>query len=130
MSMIMKRITIISFLIFSNLLGGCSGSGKSLDCPLGKGMRCNSISQVNQAVNEGKLEEINASKSQKIEVQQISFQQASEDKLPQKLQKKITRIPEKTLRIWLSGFTDEDGDYVEETYAHIVSAPGRWQEEE
>jgi hypothetical protein len=128
--MIMKKATTISFLIFSNLLGGCSTNHKNLDCPLGKGMQCSSISRVNQAVNEGRLEEINPSKPAKMAIPQLSFQQADEDNLPKKFEKKVTRIPEKTLRIWLSGFTDEQGDYVEETYAHIVSESGQWHEEE
>lgn len=129
MSMNMKKITIISFLIFSNLLGGCSTASKNLDCPLGKGMQCSSISKVNQAINEGRLEEVNASKPAKADLPKLSFHAAGQDNAPKKSQKKVIRIPEKTLRIWLSGFTDEHGDYVEETYAHIVSEAGRWHEE-
>lgn len=121
----------ISVLIGTALLGGCNPNHKNLDCPLGKGMHCSSISKVNQAVNEGRLTEDPVSGKGNVPISpQLAYREDTWGNSLQKLPKTVRRIPEKTLRIWLSGFTDENGDYVEETYAHIISEPGKWHEGE
>jgi Type IV conjugative transfer system lipoprotein (TraV) len=129
MNAMMKKV--ISVLIGTALLSGCNPNHKNLDCPLGKGMHCSSISKVNQAVNEGRLTEdsLNGKVNTPIPPQ-LAYHGETGGKSLQKLPKTVTRIPEKTLRIWLTGFTDDNGDYVEETYAHIVSEPGIWREGE
>ncbi len=37
------------------ILTGCSTYKESFDCPVGDGMRCSSLSQVNKAIDRGQL---------------------------------------------------------------------------
>lgn len=48
----MKRLFSFSFMF---LLAGCGSYSGSFDCPIGEGLKCASLSEVNQKVDQGAL---------------------------------------------------------------------------
>ena len=119
----MRKIIVICVLIN---LAGCASYESRFDCNAPDGVGCKSVSEINDMVNHkeigqgGKVE----SKSLEIEPDKITYQ-AKADHKPEK---KIIRLPERTMSIWVKGFTDDKGDYVENTKMHTVIKAGGWQE--
>lgn len=100
-------------LIMALMLSGCATN--HAECPIGDGAGCKSVSEVNALVNSGELE------SQSNGEMALSIIDTQEH-----LPVSITRTPEKTGRVWMSGFEDENGDYVKETYVYTVLNGGQW----
>lgn len=129
--MIKKQIILIVAIV---ILSGCSAKNKRIiDCPAGEGMGCKSITKVNEAINKGEIEDNyekkikgKGSEYAKVNSKRLAFNDAPSKSLSQD----IIRIPEKTVKIWMSGFEDNSGSYIEETYVHMVVEKGRWEEVE
>lgn len=113
----MKRLAI---LILSIQVSGCAAYSTEFECGIGKGMGCKSISEVNELVNNGAISDI---KIEKLGVA-TTFNFNPNGNIQTS---KIVRAPERTVRVWMNGFTDAKGDYIGETYVYTVIAPGHWQ---
>lgn len=50
----MKNFTKLSFL-FAFALTGCGSYSNQFDCPIGQGLKCASLSEVNQKIDDGTL---------------------------------------------------------------------------
>lgn len=124
--------TVMILVLF--LMVGCSVNKRVIDCPAGVGMGCKSISKVNKAVNEGKIKddyEVDKNKAKKVVGKTLNYQAVNAN-LYTKVRgfaNKVIRKPEKVIRIWMNGFEDKKGDYIEETYVHAVLERGSWEEE-
>lgn len=116
-------------LLLLPLLGltACSIPKESFDCPPGQGVGCHSISEVNQQVNERRLNTDKPSKKpvysallderHSVEPQETTPTDALE----------VQRISEAHLRIWFAPFQDEHGHFHEASIIHAVLKPGFWQ---
>ena len=87
----MKYIYISTVLALT--ASGCSPYGETFDCPVGKGVSCKSVSQVNQMWNE---------------------QDTKQD-----YNKLVQRGTPKTLRVWKAPYTDEEGVEHEGHYIRV-----------
>jgi len=108
------NISSISVLFLMFLMGGCAVHQSGIDCPPGNGARCRSISEVNGMVDIG----------ERVEMAPIAHLNTAF--VNRKEEVEVRRIPEKTMRVWMNGFTDDKGDYIQSTYVYTVLEPGRW----
>lgn len=121
---------IIATCAFS--LSGCATHSNKAECGVAKGASCKSVTEVNKLVTTGELENSNE-KFNKTKPKKLTLTVAEnlfvkeEGALPLvKSFNIVSRAPEKTARVWINGFEDEMGDYVQETYIHTVVEEGRW----
>ena len=105
-------------------LSGCASYSNDFACKAGKGVGCKSISQVNEMINENAITEENVKPHEAEKEHVFNYLPASNPSA----KSKVLRIPEKTMRIWVNSFTDEKGDFIEETYLHTVVESGKWVE--
>jgi conjugal transfer pilus assembly protein TraV len=104
-------------------LQGCSGPKQTFDCPYGKGVGCRSISEVNQAVNEGQLPD-----TLKHSHSTVTFKENTVSKSAHFTDDMtIERVREQHLRVWLAPFQDAEGNFHEDSIIHTVLQPGFWQ---
>ena len=117
-----KSMKLSVFIMCVTTISGCSGVMRAqpkVDCSVGIGANCKSMSEVNQMVNLG---EIAGDKGQiKGEKLSLNINGDVQDSVAD-----VERLPEQTMRIWMNSFTDEKDDYVKETYVYTVVEPGKW----
>lgn len=101
-----------SLLIFSTLIL-CGCTNQKFDCPYTDGVRCKSLSEVDQQVNQGKIGNI----SKKSETKKLTFVKAPDSPL---------RSQEEVLSIWVAPYQTEDGTLHEEKIMHFVAKPAEW----
>ena len=111
------------------ILSACSVPKESFDCPAGKGVGCRSISQVNEMVNQNKLNPnkkdiAKASQDPLASTMPLSPEILSSDGMI------IERIKEAHLRVWIAPYQDEQGQFHEGSIVHTVLRPGFWQVQE
>lgn len=113
----MKKLGIIAVLMS---LSACSQSIIK-ECKVGIGANCKSVSEVNEMINRKEL-----SKRGKDEESVVQSKLDINEKVHPE-QSGVSRIGEQTARIWMNGFEDEQGDYIEESYVHVVLKGGQWR---
>ena len=133
----MKFFLYVSMSLVLLGLSGCSSLyDDSFECKAGTGVPCRSISEVHEMVNRGEVGQKESSPSSSSD--QSSVSQASEPLLPpfkeeqllkDASRKKVSRRPEKTLRVWLAPHPEDSGIYSGERYVYTVIEPGAWVEE-
>ena len=118
-------------------LSGCSSLYEdSFECPAGSGVSCRSISEVHEMVNRGEVgqkesflspleDQGSASQASETLLSPFKEEQLSKDAS----RKKVSRRPEKTLRVWLAPHLEESGIWSGERYVYTVIEPGAWVEE-
>jgi hypothetical protein len=119
-------IKLIKVLISSSALVfliGCAGINGKFDCPSQTGIYCNSVSEVNDLVDRGKLPFKKATKSKKTSV--INYSNKGQD-IAITSARGVKRIPEKILTVWLAPFVDKAGHYHAGSYLTAVIKPARW----
>ena len=113
----MKKLAIIITLIS---LSACSHKATK-ECIMGQGADCKSVSEVNEMVNKKELpRKTESEKPAPVGELKINKNTNTE-------QGGVSRTGEKTARIWVNGFEDEQGDYIEEGYVHVVLRGGQWR---
>lgn len=88
-------------------LSGCSTYSESFDCPPGRGVGCQSLSAVNQMIEEGHLP-----LSQTASTKKLDEEFTVETQGVQPLEK------DPYFKIWIAGYEDETGSYHEPTYLY------------
>lgn len=97
-----KAHLIFTHLFSVLLLSGCATYNEHFDCEPRNGVGCKSLSDVNRMVDEGKL----------------PLEKEEEEK--KKLESFLPRtILQKRMRMWVSGYTDEEGIAHEAAWVHI-----------
>ena len=114
----MKKLAIAMVALIS--LSACS-QRITKECKIGSGADCKSVSEVNEMINKKELP-----RRDKVEKSVIQSKLAMNTKLSS-AQSGIKRTKEQTARIWMNGFEDEQGDYIEENYVHVVLKGGPWR---
>ncbi len=114
---------LIAGMVMILSLSACSNYGMEFDCKAGKGMGCKSISQVNDLVNQGGLDSELTDNKIGTSSLGVNYRPNGEH-----TEQKIKRVPERTARVWINGFTDEQGDFVDATHIYTVLFPGSWEE--
>lgn len=116
----MRKLALIILLI---QVSGCAAYNTDFECGAGQGAGCKSISEVNEMVNNGEI----GKKFEPVIIHKIN---TVFNYKPEVIAKgdHVTRLPEKTMRVWMNRFVDDKGDYVSETYVYTVIEPGKWKE--
>lgn len=96
-----------TFLLFATLLlSGCATYNEDFDCEPGRGVGCQSLSSVNQMVNEGKLP-----------LERVSLETETQDTKPAEPLPRITS--QKVIRVWVAGYTDEEGVTHDSSFLYV-----------
>jgi type IV conjugative transfer system lipoprotein TraV len=132
-------------LLMGSLLVGCTPHNEDFDCPAGKGIGCQSVTEVKKKLDQGAIDipessiEANrrralSSPSALAPVMVPAFANASshtKDMTPISFVDSsgmvIERTPEKPLRVWLAPYQDSDGNLREASVVHTVVQGGVWQ---
>jgi len=142
----MKKITQLCCLMISILIvAGCStGMNSDFSCPLRSGSGCQSLDQINDAVNSGQINNNGAGMALAISNQPndywddqpayVASPQAQPIVTPTQTTNTFTaikpgdpiRVPETVQRIWIGPFVDADGDYHQPFIKYSVVKPGQW----
>lgn len=123
----MKSVSLL-ILIFSLLaLSACSSHLDSdFACPYRSGTQCQSLTQVNQAVDQGKMdvsEPVTPSHPTPIPTP-VPTGDASANAQPESLPP--LRQLEKIQRIWIAAYQDKNGNYHEPSTVYTVIQPSGW----
>lgn len=134
-----QALIVISVLA---LLSGCASHvNEEFDCPAGKGLGCQSITEVKKKLNQGQvaLPETTTEAYQRrgsghlaaplmIKVPRVSTGTSLEPtSFINSNGMMIQRTPEKPLRVWIAPYQDQDGNLREASVVHTVVRPGFWQ---
>jgi len=99
------------WMIPSLFLTACSSYQEHFECPPGKGVGCQSVSQVDQLVNQGDLP---------LREDFIEKYEDCENLCTKKIS---TELKENTQKIWIAPFKDTQGKLHEETYIFVKAKP-------
>ena len=133
----MKPI-LLTTLSFSLLLVGCSHTQEEFDCPAGKGIGCQSVTEVKKKLNQGEIDmPETTTEAYQRRGGALSFTPPVLSQAP--MQAGLTpiafidsngmviqRTPEKPLRIWIAPYQDHDGNLRESSVIHTVIQGGTW----
>lgn len=133
--------TLIRIAILALLSGCASHINEEFDCPAGKGLGCQSITEVKKKLNQGQVS--------LPETTTEAYQRWGSGYLAAPLMMKmpgvstgtsleavsfidsngmmVQRTPEKPLRVWIAPYQDQDGNLREASVVHTVVRPGFWQ---
>ncbi len=145
---------ILAFLCLVVLvISGCSTYEQDFDCPPGAGMGCVSISEVNSVVDKAqesfqkgqqrvplKIEEEGALEKEcpTCKVKEEESSSTISPLLPTHQNKsnnsanvlgRVHRTQERTARVWIAPYEDEEGNFWEEGYVHVLLKPSHWNSE-
>lgn len=115
---------MISLFISAAFLSACSNSSESFDTPPGKGVGSRSISDVNKMVDEGKIKGIPSSQDSVIPPV-ITVDKPSVDFISS-CDSKVIRIPAEHMRVWVTPYQDDLGNFHEGSIVHTLLNQGTW----
>ena len=141
--------TILAFLcLLCMAISGCSTYEQNFDCPPGVGMGCVSISEVNSVVDKSqessqqgqqastlKIEEKECPTCKVKEVESsstLAFLPSASETISTNLPNmsgRVHRTRERTARVWIAPYEDEEGNFWEEGYVHVLLKPSQWNSE-
>lgn len=107
-----------SLFLAMTLLTSCSSvaMNSSFACGVGDGLGCKSVSEVNDIVENGPVNE----EHEKPVYSLLNYYEGvADDALPE-------RVPEKRLKIWFAPHIDAYDNYVEETVVYSVIKESHW----
>lgn len=116
---------VIRLFIIIPLLGGCTNSQETFDCPAGSGVGCKSIVEVNEMINQGELTsetpggDVNVRKGTRAGTRAFIA-------TPPLKGAGVIRHPEIPLRVFMAGFEDEEGNFHEGGYVHTILKTASW----
>lgn len=109
-------LSIFTFLWVA-LLSGCASMNGQFDCPVGSGVSCKSLKEIDMMVSQGQFSEANASSGVKTN---ISYSRTLAQQAP-------IRIKEKILKVWFAPFVDSDDNYHKENEVFTVIDKSFWK---
>lgn len=133
----MKR-SLLTTLSFSLLLVGCSHTQEEFDCPAGKGIGCQSVTEVKKKLNQGEIDmPETTTEAYRRQGGQVAFTPPVLSEAPMQgeltpfmfmdsNEMVISRVPEKSLRIWIAPYQDHEGNLRESSVIHTVIHGGSW----
>jgi len=115
----MNKISISLLLIALLSLSACSHLNGQFDCPVAKGISCQSMSQIDVMANQGYFREPD-----------------NKPRLDNRLVFKLKntrpyhaplRVEERVLKVWFAPFIDSDDNYHEQSEVYTVVDKSFWQ---
>ena len=118
-----------------SLLGltACSSYQEGFDCPAGIGVGCKSLSTVDQMIEQGQLPKA-VPEDDRVEAlvvlasSRLNYDsQVRQEIDPQPSRLSVSRIPEQSVRVWIKGYTDGQGNTHDHAVIYTVVQPASWQ---
>ena len=147
-----KPMSVLLALSVISLLSGCTAYNESFDCPAGKGIGCQSVTEVKKKLDQGAIDmpesttEAYEKRSSGALLPPIVMQTgavSAADSLSGFTESSgtsdlsgsgfldknlmIQRTAEKPLRVWIAPYQDGEGNFHEASVVHTVVRPGYWQ---
>ena len=113
-------------------LSGCTGYNDKFDCKLENGATCKTMNQVNESVIEEKDEDYVSSEIYNNK-NKVDLKRGINKPININIKKgdmafsNIDAIPNKVLKIWVSGYVLESGDYIDNHYIYVVLQDSGWK---
>ncbi len=112
----MMKIFPVTIMVF--LLCGCSSMNSDFTCPMKNGIRCQSLDEVNTAIDTGTF---NLEKKA-IEKQKITFKY----KYRNNVNARPIRGSEQVIKVWIAPYVDKKGNYHQATEIYTVVGKPHW----
>lgn len=123
----MRSINLLILIAIMIGLSGCSNMNSNFDCPMKDGIRCQSLDQVNDAVDSG---EIGGGSAKGVSYSSPYMEQAVFKDNPAYMDSSTglspIRNPESVVRVWVAPFEDTEGNFHQASDVYAVSKPGYW----
>jgi conjugal transfer pilus assembly protein TraV len=140
--------SLLILIPLSVCLSGCSlHTNEEFDCPAGKGLGCQSVTEIKKKLNQGEIDipETTMEAAQRRGVgahlmvppvigqtpvaggASNSFGSMTPIQVVDSNGFVIQRTPEQPLRVWIAPYQDQDGNLREASVVHTVVKPGFWQ---
>ncbi len=121
----MKKINkILLILIITFAMSGCASMNSDFDCPMKNGVRCQSLDEVNAAVDRGEI----GGSGVATECSQPSYMNTSyplyKDGIASR--QSSVRYPEDVMRVWIAPYEDTSGNYHQASSVYTVARSGYW----
>lgn len=119
----MKVKKIILSALIATVLSGCAHMNSDFDCPMKNGVRCQSLDEVNAAIDRGEISGTGAlsqiSSASYHDMAYSEYKDSVTGKYP-------VRYQEDVMRVWIAPFEDTDGNYHQASSVYTVTKPGYW----
>lgn len=119
-----NKIKILLAIITPILMSGCASMNSDFDCPIKNGVRCQSLDEVNAAVDRGEL----GGSSATVDVSRPSYTNASYFQYKDSASSKYSKVryPEDVMQVWIAPYEDTNGNYHQASSVYTVTRPGYW----
>ncbi len=140
--------SVVLGLVGGGLMGCSLHTNEEFDCPAGKGLGCQSVTEVKKKLNQGEIDipETTTEAAQRrgaggnmlmmppalmgqpvLTGTSNSFGSTTPIQIVDSDGLVIQRTPEQPLRIWIAPYQDQDGNLREASVVHTVVKQGYWQ---
>jgi conjugal transfer pilus assembly protein TraV len=122
--MINKIVTSLLIYLSIVVLAGCTHSDSGFDCPMKNGVRCQSLDEINAAVDKGEF----IGKRHSVSHDQLAVIYATNGEFKDRSSLKATpiRYSEEVMKIWIAPYEDTSGNLHQASNVYVVAKPGRW----
>lgn len=105
------------------MLSGCASMNSDFDCPMKNGVRCQSLDQVNDAVDKGEI-----GVSHRFTEYQPSYIKSSWANYSHRrcAHGSPIRNPDDVMRVWIAPYEDTSGNYHQASDVYTVARPSYW----
>lgn len=117
-----KSIFLVSLLVFTIFLSGCTNMNGQFDCNASSGGRCAPMNQINKMADYGMFREAAPHKA-------TNFTEAKNQNYGYPLNTFAgapIRNSENVQQIWIGPYEDVNGNYHEPSYVYTVIKKGSW----
>jgi hypothetical protein len=112
------------------LLCGCSPNAEHFDSEPGKGVGARPISRVNTMVDRGEIPDVRGDGVPSPRIAPVfvpgGIPQHELDSVIVSDKARVTRTPERHVRVWVAPYQDGAGNFHEGTYVHTLIRPSTW----
>lgn len=127
--LICRIVLIFPLFSLSLLLAGCESMNSKFDCPMGSGVMCRSISDVNAMVDGGKISTA-YSKNNNNSYMPSKNSQTVTPPTSAAINHGVYGEPAKqsdsVLRVWVAPYQDQDGNYNQQSLVYATVKKGQW----
>lgn len=119
-----NRNRILLVIIMTLVMSGCASMNSDFDCPMKDGIRCQSLDEVNAAVDRGEI----GSSCGTTDVSRPAYTKTSYVQYKDSVvgRQASVRSPEDVMRVWIAPYEDTSGNYHQASNVYTIARPGYW----